>query len=180
MVDNIRTTKSKLLLFVGAIMVAAVLIGVFMLGATYPGEQETKREANDFTLVDVRGNVFSLTDYRGHIVVIDFMATWCGPCREEVRHLAKISASYGDRVVLLSISVSPESDTDEKLLDFAKRFGVKWTLARDTAKVAIAYDVSAIPTLVVVDQNGFVGYRHVGLTSESTLSAAIDGLLSRS
>jgi peroxiredoxin len=135
------------------------------------------KEASDFSLTDIYGNTFSLSDYKGRIVILDFMATWCSPCREEIRYLKKVFDKYADRVIIISISVSPDYDTDERLQKFVKEYEITWTIARDTANVAELYDISAIPTVVIVDREGRIVYRRVGLVDDITLSLEIDKLL---
>jgi thioredoxin-related protein len=78
---------------------------------------------------------------------------------------------------MISISVSPDHDTDKKLQEFVKEYEITWTIARDTTNVAELYDISAIPTIVIVDQEGSIVYRRVGLVDDITLSLEIDKLL---
>ena len=122
--------------------------------------------APEFTLTDIDGNTFSLSDFRGKIVLLDFFATWCGPCRSEMPHLKATQDEFYEELVVISISVDPDYDTVERLQQFRSSYNITWTLARDTANVAAKYDVSAIPTLYVIDQNGYVTFHKVGLTEE--------------
>ena len=135
-------------------------------------------EAPLFTLTDINGANFSLDDFRGKVVVLDFFATWCGPCKTQMPHLSQICEKYNNsKVVVISISVDPRSDTVEKLKQFASDNNMTWIVARDTAGVAKNYGVTPIPTLFIIDQKGIVRYVHVGLTPASTLSSEIDSLL---
>ena len=138
-----------------------------------------KEKAPNFTLVDTNGEQFSLSDHLGKVVLLDFFATWCGPCISEIDHLKSLYNEYSpDRVIILSISVDPNSDTIQILQSFAQQNGITWTVARDTANVASKYGVSPIPHLVIVDVEGYKRHDHIGLTGEATLRSEIDFLLS--
>jgi len=132
--------------------------------------------APDFTLTDVRGQTLSLSGFKGRVVVLDFMATWCGYCAEENKHLRDISTQYSTNIAIITISVDPKSDTTETLRQYMEKYGITWFVALDTAGVGDDYSVFVLPTLVIVDKYGNIRTRYEGLTTASTLSAEI-GLL---
>jgi len=131
--------------------------------------------APDFSLTDIDGNDFSLSDYRGTVVLLDFFATWCVPAVEQISDLKILHEEFGEDLTI--ISISPQNET--VLKDFRDDYDVGWTIAKDTAGVFDAYDVQYIPTLVIIDQSGYIRYRHVGLTEESVLRQEIESLLPR-
>jgi len=133
--------------------------------------------ANDFTLTDIDGNAFSLSGYRGKVVLLDFFATWCGPCRSEIPDLKALVELYGENLVIISISVDPNYDTVSRLKQFKTDYGMTWRIARDTAGVSDNYGIQYIPTLFIIDQEGYVRYKHVGLTEASILSNELDDLI---
>ena len=133
--------------------------------------------APDFTLTDIDGNVFSLSDFRGKVVLLDFFATWCGPCRAEMPHLKALNEKFGEELVIISISVDPNYDSVERLKSFRQDYNITWTLARDTTNVQAQYNVTAIPTLYIIDQNGYVRFHHVGLTEEDALITEISQIV---
>lgn len=137
--------------------------------------------ANDFSLMDIDGDPFRLNDFRGEVVLLDFMATWCGPCRTSMSDLLEIRREFGEDVVLISISVDPVSDTVERLRDWADLWEADWIHARDTADPPVSrqFKVSVIPTLVIMDKDGTVGFRHVGLIPAETLKSEISELLNK-
>lgn len=140
-----------------------------------------KGGAGDFSLVDIEGTPFRLSDFRGRVVLLDFMATWCGPCRMSMSDLLEIRDEFGEDVVLISISVDPASDTVEQLRSWRDSWEADWIHARDTADPPVGrrFEISAIPTLVIVDKNGGIGFRHVGLTPVTTLKREISELLAK-
>ena len=129
--------------------------------------------APDFTLTDIDGVKFSLSGYRGKVVLLDFFDTLCSPCREEIPHLKSLHEEFGEDLIIISISVSPSFDTVERLQQFRQEHEIDWIVARDTIGIYGEYDVQYIPTLVVIDQEGYMQHRHVGLTEELVLSEEI-------
>jgi thiol-disulfide isomerase/thioredoxin len=140
---------------------------------------DTAGDAPDFTLPKVGGGTVSLSGCVGKVVVLDFMATWCGPCETEIEHLKDISEAYGaSEVVILSIDVDSSED-DALLSGYIADHGITWDVLRDTAGIndEPGYDVTGIPTIVIIDQDGNIRFRHVGTTDSATLIAEIDTLL---
>lgn len=149
---------------------------VFALGISSVVGRE---EAPNFTLSDINGEQFTLSDHRGKVVLLDFFATWCGPCLDEFEHLKSLYDRYSsEEFVILSIDVDPSYDTVEILQGFVEQHEMVWTVARDTASVSDKYGVFFIPHLVIVDTEGYKMHDHIGLTGEETLRSEIDSLLS--
>lgn len=133
--------------------------------------------APNFTLTDLEGNVFSLSDYRGKVVVIDFIATWCGACRLQMSHYETVWEEYKDEIVLMSIDIDPR-ESEETLRSFAQEFPyATWIWARDTANLLSIYQVSGIPKTVVIDQDGYIRFTYVGVVTASLLTQQINQLL---
>ena len=154
-----------------------VAISLVLTALTLAGPIATHGQtvATDSNLKDIDGKQFSLSDFRGRMVLIDFFATWCGPCKAEMPHLRTLSSIYkNDRLVIVSISVDPAHDTDSALKTFVKDYGMTWIVARDTAGAAGKYKVDAIPTLVLIDQSGYVKNKRVGLTTSEELQTMIE------
>jgi cytochrome oxidase Cu insertion factor (SCO1/SenC/PrrC family) len=137
--------------------------------------------AAGFALTDIDGTRFRLRDHRGKVVLLDFMATSCGPCRRSMPDLLEIRSIFGEELVMISISIDPFSDTNERLRSWADAWGADWIHARDTAYPPIGqqYEASRIPTLVIIDKKGEISFRHVGLTTAETLMSEISELMSK-
>jgi len=129
--------------------------------------------APDFILTDIDGNSFSLNDYRGRAVLLDFFHTNCTPSVNQFSELVILHEDFGEKLVIISISTENETI----LRDFGEAYSINWTIAKDTSNVFDMYTVSYLPTLVIIDLQGYIRYTHVGLTEESVLRPEIESLL---
>jgi peroxiredoxin len=132
-------------------------------------------QAPDFTLIDIDGHVFSLSDFRGQIVILDFMATWCPRCIAERPHLQAVQTEFGSRLAIVSISIA---DTEDAVRVFRDEHNTNWTYARDTLNLIATYNVTGTSTLYLIDQDGYIQYQHHATVVEaSVLTSEIHDLL---
>ena len=134
-------------------------------------------DAPDFTVLDVDDRPHNLTDYRGRVLVIDFFATWCGPCANQLSVMKDLRDELPtDKVAFLMIDID-DRESREAVSAYRDSKGIGWPVAYGGDDVGDDYDVEAIPTTVVVDAEGVVQYYHVGITSKTDLKVAISELL---
>ena len=117
--------------------------------------------APDFTLRSVAGTNLRLAEQRGQVVLVNFWATWCGPCRQEMPHLNRIYDSYRKSgFVLLGINID---DDPRAAADLAAKLGLKFPVLLDSdKKVSRSYDMSAMPATLLIDRDGRVRHIHQG------------------
>lgn len=140
---------------------------------------ESNDKAQDFQLKDIDGNTFSLSDFKGKVVVLEFFASKCGPCKPQLMELREIRSAYPeDQVKIISVSFDPRADTDEVLRDLAKNVSVTWIMARDTIGIADVYGADMAPTTYLIDRAGNIRYVSPGLTKSDRLMPKIDELVS--
>lgn len=112
-----------------------------------------KGKATDFTLPSKSGENIQLSDLRGKVVMINFWATWCGPCRQEMPELDKLYQRYSSAGFEI-LGVNVESELDEPKV-FLKKNPVSFPVLFDTeSDVSEAYNVQAMPTTVLIDRDG--------------------------
>ena len=144
---------------------ASLILFLFLYGCEQ--EVEALQAAPDFTLRDLNGDNVSLKKYRGKIVLLDFWATWCPPCRLSIPELVELQKKYrGEGVVVLGISMDdPEMFPDKYILAFKEAFKMNYTILRADQKVAMDYFGTAnmaIPTLFVINREGKLTDKIVG------------------
>jgi len=117
--------------------------------------------APDFTLRAMDGPNMRLQEQRGRVVMINFWATWCGPCRQEMPHLNRLYEKYrASGFVLLGVNVD---DDTRNAAEVAAKLGVKFPVLWDTdKKVSRLYDLATMPSTVLIDRDGKVRYVHRG------------------
>ena len=146
-------------------------------------EEETPAEdvmmAPDFTVYDADGNPFSLSDFAGKPIVINFWATWCGYCVQEMPAFEKAAAEYGDEVVFMMINVTDgHSETKEEAMEFISENGYTFPVYYDTElSAAYAYGASSLPATGFITPSGIFAGGKLGAMSEATLYSYIDQLL---
>jgi len=134
--------------------------------------------APDFTLYTLDGKEVKLSDYLGKVVILDFWATWCAPCRKGIPDLISIQNEYKDNLVVIGISLDQRSTQDE-LIPFIKSYGINYPVVLGNIEVSAAYgNIQAIPTSFIIDQEGNIINKHIGLVPKSTLTEEINSLLS--
>jgi thiol-disulfide isomerase/thioredoxin len=134
-------------------------------------------KAADFSLKSVDGKTIKLSDYKGKVVIIDFWATWCPPCRRGIPDLVSIQKEFKDKVVIIGISLDGEKTIND-VPGFIKDYGINYPVVYGNEKVVVDYgNIQSIPTAFVIDKNGKIVDSHVGLVPIETYTNKIKELL---
>jgi len=150
-------------------------------GAKQQGELVIKfiREpdaAPEFAVKSIDGNTVNLAAARGKVVLLNFWATWCGPCRMEVPDLVELQRKYQDRLQVIGLVID---DADEEAIRrFAKRYSINYPVAMATDDMRIQFGgVPALPTSFIIDAQGRVVQKHIGLRDPELYEMEVRALL---
>jgi cytochrome c biogenesis protein CcmG/thiol:disulfide interchange protein DsbE len=140
----------------GGLCFVFVLLAAFAAGALESGSR-----APEIELSDLEGKVVKLSDLKGKVVLVDFWASWCAPCREELPVLEALHHKYAaEGLVIVGVNADSERDNMTK---FLRRTKLSFRVVHDVErKVAGRYAPSKMPSSYLVDRNGLVRYVHAG------------------
>jgi cytochrome c biogenesis protein CcmG, thiol:disulfide interchange protein DsbE len=136
----------------------------------------TLRPAPDFSLIDLSGQNRTLSAQRGHVVVLDFWATWCDPCKVEIPHFVDLQNRYGAQgLQVIGVSM----DDDEKLVrDFQALYKMNYPVAMGNTKLAEQYGgILGLPITFLIDRQGRIAARHIGETDAAVFESEVRKLL---
>ena len=150
------------------VIIAACLISISCSGtgtvkAATTAEKQRKM-APDFTLTDGNGQTVHLSDYKGKVVLLDFWATWCGPCKIEIPWFMEFEQQYKDKGFAV-LGVSMDDDGWKVVKPYLQQMKINYRIALGNDKVGDAYGgVDSLPTTFLIDRSGRIASTHVGLT----------------
>jgi len=134
-------------------------------------------KAVDFTLKTFDGGEFSLSTHAGSPVLINFWASWCGPCRFEGPLMEKLYKRFKGRVVFVGVAIQ---DSEKGSRKYLQQNGWTFPAGPDVGdRLGVAYNVQGIPKTVIIKRDGTVGYIQSGVMPEEYLAAKIEGILGR-
>lgn len=149
----------------------SILFGLFLLAGSLlycsGGEKEASDTsihlAPDFVLTDLNGHSGKLSDYRGKIVILDFWATWCGPCRMLIPHFVELYKMYKDSGLEV-IGVAMDRGGVKTVKPFVEKYGIDYTNFIGDREVAMKYGgLRGIPTTFVITKEGRIFKKYVGV-----------------
>ena len=146
--------------------------------ATVKPDKERK-QAPDFTLKDANGHTVRLSDYRGKVVLLDFWATWCGPCKIEIPWFQEFERQYKDKGFAV-IGVAMDEEGWNVVKPFAQHMSINYRVVVGDDSIGDLYGeggIDALPTTFLIDRGGRIASVHVGLSSKSDFENDIQELL---
>ena len=177
--------ENKKKLLIGALVLVLVLGGAWLLYSRLGGDsqqlgQESEEQelqlAPDFVVYDAQGNAARLTDYRGKPVVLNFWASWCGPCKMEMPEFQQVYETLGDEIHFLMVNATDGSrETVDTASALIGQEGYTFPVFYDTEMSAsTAYGVYSLPTTYFIDAQGYAVAQARGAISAETLQKGID------
>ena len=144
--------------------------------ALQPGNK--RKVAPDLGLQDSVGKQANLRDYRGKVIVLDFWATWCHGCQEEIPWFAEFQRKYGDEGLNV-IGVSLDEDGWKVVKPFIKAAGVPYRIVLGNDSIAKAYGIGNMPDTFLIDQEGRIAATYVGMVDRNGIEKNIQQLLAK-
>ncbi|MBE6616900.1 MAG: TlpA family protein disulfide reductase [Ruminococcaceae bacterium] len=153
-------------------------------GVTEPPEttQPAELQIPDFTMYDLSGNPVKLSEFAGKPIIVNFWATWCGPCKNEMPYFQNMYEKYGDQVAFVMVNATDgDRDTVEKVKEFVADNGYTFPVYCDTELDGVyTYGVYAFPSTLIINADGSLYTGHVGALTQSQLESTIQKILMKS
>lgn len=149
--------KPHIAIFARFLAATALIVGVGNVSAGVT----ISAPAPDFTAKTSQGSTLRLKEQQGRVVLVNFWASWCGPCRQEMPHLNRLYDRYRPAgLVMIGVNIDDDPKT---ALDAASLYGIKFPVVLDTdKKVSNLYNMSGMPATIVIDKSGRVRFFHIG------------------
>ncbi len=166
----------RFLAVTAVLILGAAACSSYKPAAAAKGNQERKAAPN-FALADSQGKTLRLNDFKGKVVLLDFWATWCGPCRIEIPWFMEFQRRYKDKGFTV-IGVSMDENGWEAVRPFVEEMKMNYPVVIGTDKTSSDFGgVEVLPTTFLIDKEGRIVITRLGLTSKDEFEKAIQDLL---
>ena len=157
------------------VMISIITLALFA-GCPIKEKKGATAAAPDFTLQDNSGKQVRLADLKGRVVLLEFWATWCPPCRAEIPAIERLHTQYGSKgLTVLAVSLD-EGGWDE-VKSFATEHKISYTVLRGTEDVSAKYMVRLIPSMFLIDKQGNIMKQYMGGGNVEAVEQEIKALL---
>ncbi len=180
---NIKTGNQSRYFWMSVTVLAIVAMYFVVKGGTdargsnlsgLPSASSGSSAAPEFRLSDIQGRTVSLSDFRGKVVILDFWATWCPPCRREIPDLISLQSQYkGEGLQIVGVAL----DEPDKVKGFAQYMQMNYPVLLGNDDVSALYGgISGIPTTFIIDRKGKIVQRFEGFTERAVFESEIKQL----
>lgn len=160
-------------------VVAVCLVGLYVMSrrsASKPKLTASDTLAPDFTVTDIDGRKLTLSDFRGKVVLLDFWATWCTPCRSEIPHFVEMQNKFGPQGFQV-IGISMDDDV-KPVREFYQQYKLNYPVALGDDKLAERFGgILGLPVNFIIDREGRIRSRYLGATDVAVFDNKVSYLL---
>lgn len=161
----------------GGFVALTVLLALLALASDNENQVSENIPAPQWTLRSLEGKTVGFDDFKGKVVILDFWATWCGPCRQEIPGLIDLQKKYQSQGLAV-IGISLDGGDAEIVKAFGTKLGVNYTVLLGDEKVQQAFGgIEAIPATFVIDRRGHIVKKYIGTVEKKQLESAVKPLL---
>ncbi len=167
-------------MYVGRRIFTAIVLIILLVNGC--GDKEDKeallsQRAPDFALPDLNGRTFRLENLKGKVIVLNFFATWCAPCRKEIPDLIRLHKKYKDKGLEI-VGIGLDMEGPAVLGPFKKQFSISYPVVMGTREMVLDYGgIQGIPTTFLIDRNGIIANRFIGFQPPKVLEESVRELL---
>jgi cytochrome c biogenesis protein CcmG/thiol:disulfide interchange protein DsbE len=154
-----------------------LLAGAILLTGCESTVESADEKAPDFSLQDINNKTVRLSDYEDDVIILNFFATWCPPCRSEIPDFIELVDEYGKKDFVI-IGVSVDRGDAQTVREFAQGFNINYPVLLDDGQVSKTYGpISSIPTTFIIDKKGNIVEKIIGARSKTQFENMIKPLL---
>jgi peroxiredoxin len=159
-----------------SLLAAAIVILALLPGCTSKEQGTASAAAPDFTLQDLSGKKVTLSGLKGSVVLLEFWATWCPPCRESIPGIERLHKAYGGKGLTV-LAISFDEGGWDKVRNFTAEHQITYSVLKGTDDVSTKYQVRMIPAMYLVDRQGIIRKQYMGAGNDEELEKEIKTLL---
>lgn len=164
----------------GTISNLIVLVAIAASFIAAPGLADaaprTGQHAPDFKAISTSGQTISQENYRGHVLILDFFATWCQPCRRSIPHLVDMNRKYGKQGLHV-LGLSMDEDGDQAIKSFSNELRINYPLALAGNSTTVDYGIRSVPVMYIIDKKGNIAEVYRGYSDE--IARSVEQLVKR-
>jgi peroxiredoxin len=160
-----------------ALALGAICLIIPLLGQSAPGVAGQTAVAPRWSLKDLDGKTVNFSDFKGKVVILDFWATWCGPCRAEIPGFIALQKQY-EKQGLVVVGLSVDEDGANVVKPFVQKLGMNYPVVLADEKTREAFGaIEAVPTTFLIDREGRIVKEHMGFADKDEFENEIKPLL---